>query len=196
MWIEIEKAECFADEILMVEHVVGPQATLAFFRDLVDEYLAEIGEFLVQAGIAADHGDHAWKAFQAAQRRAEMIRRHVPEIFLVDQQAGAVGTAQVAAVCDVDTNDVHVCGGSHGRDCPAGHTQFATDGMEHPIRGVCLAHRAGESPRRRCPAMGLAGRTTSRPPAGLLATCSQARFERAAFIRNSAKNQLRGRHCP
>ena len=66
--------------------------------------------------IAANDGDNAGITLQAAHGEAEVVRRHVPERILIFQKARAVRAGEIAFVCDVDADNLHLIGAAHLRN--------------------------------------------------------------------------------
>jgi hypothetical protein len=103
-----EVVEILDRELAVVGVVPAPQLGEAQ-RDLL-----EIG---VQGRLAGDDADQlvgAVPALHALHGALEGLQLHVRPLGLVRDQPGAVGALQVALGADVDLDDVHVGGRSHG----------------------------------------------------------------------------------
>ncbi len=99
----------------MFEHVVRPEATLRFVRNLLNEDVADIVELGVHGRIAADNGDDAGITVETANGETEVVWGHVPEAGLVLKEPRAIRASQVAFIRDVDTDDAHLIRAAHLR---------------------------------------------------------------------------------
>lgn len=85
--------------------------------EIVGEEVAEFLEVCVERRLAGDHADNfAWlvPVLEALNGAKEPPAVDFPLLALVGDEAGAVGTVQEAAIRNVDLDDVHFSGASHG----------------------------------------------------------------------------------
>ena len=114
--VEVEDFEGFLGKVGVFANVVGPQAAQRLIRLLLDDDPAQFGQATVHHWIAADYRDDARKFRKAAESRAKIGRRHLPEALLSFKQPGTIETTEVALVGDVDADNLHLIRAFHLRD--------------------------------------------------------------------------------
>ena len=113
MRVQVENAKSFFRQFAILKHVVRPEASLRFVRNLLNKNIADILELGVHGRIAADDGYDAGITVETAKGETEVVWGHVPKTALVLKQSRAIRACQVAFVRDVDIDNAHLIRTAH-----------------------------------------------------------------------------------